>query len=108
MFDAIANFDSLPAAPQVDFTYSHAGQSLFRRALIRAVEMLTGQPKLRRLYLDWAWGDSFPGVPVFSAALRQLQIAPHIVSGADHLRALPATGGFLLVANHPFGVWWTG
>ena len=31
MFDAIANFDSLPAAPQVDFTYSHSGQSRFRR-----------------------------------------------------------------------------
>ncbi len=104
MFDALANFSALPAAPQVDFTYAHPGQSVFRRSLIRAVEMLTGQPKLRRLYLDWAWGDSLPGVPVFAAALRQLQIVPRITAGAEHLQAVPATGGLLLVANHPFGV----
>lgn len=104
MFDALANFDTLPAAPPVDFTYAHPGQSRFRRSLIRAVEALTGQPKLRRLYLDWAWGESLPGVPAFSAALRQLRIAPHIAAGAEHLHSVPATGGLLLVANHPFGV----
>lgn len=104
MFDALANFDALPAAPQVDFTYAHPGQSIFRRSLIRAVEALTGQPKLRRLYLDWAWGDSLPGVSVFAAALRQLQITPDIAEGQHHLQAVPSTGGLLLVANHPFGV----
>jgi putative hemolysin len=104
MFDALVTFDSLPAAPQVDFTYAHPGQSRFRRGLIRAVETLTGQPKLRRLYLDWAWNGSAPGVPVFSAALRQLRIEPRVVAGAQHLDAAPASGGLLLVANHPFGV----
>lgn len=104
MFDAIATFDTLPAAPQVEFTYAHPGQSRFRRSLIRAVEVLTGQPKLRRLYLDWAWSDRLPGVPVFSAALRQLQIRPHVAAGAEHLAAVPSSGGLLLVANHPFGV----
>ncbi len=104
MFDALANFDALPAAPQVDFTYAHPGQSIFRRSLIRAVEAVTGQPKLRRLYLDWAWGDSLPGVSVFAAALRQLQITPDIAGGQHHLQAVPSTGGLLLVANHPFGV----
>lgn len=103
MFDALASFDSLPAPPQADFTYSHPGQSRFRRSLIRAVEMLTGQPRLRRLYLDWAWSDRAPGVPVFTAALRQLQIAPRL-AGVAHLDALPPQGGLLLVANHPFGV----
>lgn len=104
MFDALANFDQLPAAPQVDFSYAHPGQSLFRRSLIRAVEALTGQPKLRRLYLDWAWGDILPGVPVFWAALRQLQIRPQIADGEANLLKVPSTGGLLLVANHPFGV----
>lgn len=104
MFDALATFDTLPAAPQVEFTYAHPGQSLFRRSLIRAVETLTGQPKLRRAYLDWAWSDRQPGVPIFAAALRQLQIAPRIVAGAQHLDRVPARGGLLLVANHPFGV----
>lgn len=104
MFDALADFQSLPAAPQVGFSYAQPGQSLFRRSLIRAIETLTGQPKLRRLYLDWAWGGSLPGLPVFSAALRQLRISPRIAEGADHLQAIPSEGGLLLVANHPFGV----
>ena len=104
MFDALATFDTLPAAPQADFTYAHPGQSRFRRNLIRAVEVLTGQPKLRRLYLNWAWSDRLPGVPVFAAALRQLDIRPRISAGAEHLSQVPAAGGLLLVANHPFGV----
>ena len=89
MFDAFANFNTMPTAPQVDFTYAHPGQTRFRRSLIRAVEALTGQPKLRRLYLDWAWGDSLPGVPAFSAALWQLRITPHVAAGADHLQVAP-------------------
>lgn len=104
MFDALATFDTLPAAPQADFTYAHPGQSRFRRNLIRAVEVLTGQPKLRRLYLNWAWSDRLPGVPVFAAALRQLDIRPRLSAGAEHLSQVPAAGGLLLVANHPFGV----
>lgn len=104
MFDAFANFDSLPAAPQVDFTYSHPDQSRFRRTLIRVVETLTGQPKLRRLYLDWARGDRVPGVSAFTAALRQLRIEPQIIEGKHNLEAVPESGGILLVANHPFGV----
>ncbi|VDC24633.1 lysophospholipid acyltransferase family protein [Pseudogemmobacter humi] len=104
MLDALADFDSLPAAPQIDFTCSHPGQSRFRRSLIRAVEMLTGQRRLRRLYLDWVWCDRPLGMPVFSAALRQLRIDPQIAAGAGHLEAVPASGGLLLVANHPFGV----
>jgi putative hemolysin len=98
------SFDRAPISPPVDFTYSHPGQSRFRRSLIRAVEMLTGQPKLRRLYVDWAICDKRPGEAVFDAALRKLGVAPTIRSGAEHLAAVPATGGLLLVANHPFGV----
>ena len=100
----VASFDQPPISPAVTFTYSHAGQSLFRRGLIRAVEMLTGQPRLKRLYLDWVICDKRPGEPVFDAALRKLGIRLRIRQGAEHLATLPPTGGLLLVANHPFGV----
>lgn len=98
------SFDRGPVSPDVSFTYSHSGQSIFRRGLIRGIEMLTGQPKLRRLYLDWVICDKRPGEPVFDAALRKLGIHPRIRAGAENLILVPKTGGLLLVANHPFGV----
>lgn len=104
MTSDILTFDQAPISPEVGFTYSHSGQSLFRRSLIRAVEMMTGQPRLRRLYVDWVICDKRPGEPVFDAALRKLGIAPRILSGAQNLDRVPQTGGLLLVANHPFGV----
>lgn len=97
-------FDRGPISPAVRFSYSHPGQSLFRRSLIRAVEMATGQPLLKRLYLDWVLCDKRPGEPVFDAALRKLRIRPKVVQGAENLARLPQSGGLLLVANHPFGV----
>ena len=91
----------LPAS--VDFTYSHAGQSPFRRKLIRTVERLSGQRNMRELYQDWAARGKRPGETVFAAALRLLNLSPRI-SGQEHLDRLPKAGGLLLVANHPFGI----
>lgn len=103
-FLSIDAIEQPPAAPPVQFTYAHPGQSRFRRALIRAIETLTGQPRLQRLYHDWATYDRWPGEPVFGAALRKLQIVLQIAEGGHHLDQVPRTGGLLLVANHPFGV----
>jgi putative hemolysin len=90
--------------PSIDtFTYSHPGQSLFRRCLIRAVEMLSGQPKLQRLYTVWAVSDKRPGESVFEAALRLLKVRPKMTDAAN-LKAVPREGGVLLVANHPYGI----
>lgn len=102
--DLLTNVPVSSPAPEVEFSYAHSGQSRFRRTLIRAVEAMTGQPYLRRLYLDWVQFDRWAGEPVFAAALRKLRIELRIAEGARHLDALPRTGGVLLVANHPFGV----
>jgi putative hemolysin len=104
MTSDILTFDQAPISPEIGFTYAHPGQSFFRRSLIRTVELLTGQPRLRRLYVDWVICDKRPGEPVFDAALRKLSITPRIQSGADNLARVPDTGGLLLIANHPFGV----
>lgn len=103
MIPDMLTFDIDLAPPPVSFTYSHPDQSLFRRSLIRAVEILSGQPRLQRLYLDWADGGKRPGETVFDAALRLLKVRPQY-SGEENLSALPKTGGLLLVANHPFGI----
>lgn len=91
------------APPPVKFTYSHPDQSLFRRSLIRAVEIISGQPRLQRLYTDWASFGKRPGESVFDAALRLLEVRPEC-TGEENLKALPRTGGLLIVANHPFGI----
>jgi putative hemolysin len=102
MTDTLA-FDLAPLPPQVQFTYSHPDQSLFRRALIRAVEQASGQPKLQRLYTDWAACGKRPGESVFDAALRLLDLQPRIDT-PETLRNVPKQGGLLIVANHPFGI----
>lgn len=84
-------------------TYSHARQSAFRQALIRMVERLSGQPHLVQLYRDWAQGMRDQNETIFRAALRLLRIKLDI-SGAEHLESVPASGGLLIVANHPFGI----
>lgn len=95
--------DSFAAeGPDTDFTYSHPGQTRFRRALIRAVERASGQPMLRGLYRDWQAGPRHDE-SVFDAALRLLRVAPHTTWHAP-ISSIPKTGGLLLVANHPYGI----
>ena len=94
----------LPADPPgVRFTYSHPGQPALRRGLIRAVERVSGQPRLEGLYSGWAAGSKRPGESAFAAALRLLDL-PVRIEGQAALAALPPEGGLLLVANHPFGI----
>lgn len=95
-------FDVDPLPRRTSFTYSHSGQSLFRRSVIRAVETLSGQPKLQQLYADWAASGKRPGESVFDAALRVLNLSAQIDTRA--LDAVPRKGGLLIVANHPFGI----
>ena len=86
-----------------NFTYSHAGQSRFRRSLIRAVERLSGRPRLHQMYCDWQASDQRAEESVFAAALRLLDVRLQI-EGEGHLHRIPANGGLLIVANHPFGI----
>lgn len=92
-----------PDPPPVRFTYSQPGQSPFRRGLIRAVERISGRPRLESLYAGWAARGRRPGENIFEAALRLLDLAVRI-EGEAALAAVPREGGLLLVANHPFGI----
>ncbi len=100
MTDALMPQDFAVETP--DFTYSHEGQSAFRRGVIRLIERLGGQPELLGLYLDWA-ANPDPRETVFEAAIRLLRLDLRI-SGEHHLDSLPPQGGIVLVANHPYGI----
>lgn len=95
------DIDLLP--PPETFSYSRAGRSAFRRGLIRMVELLSGQPRLLRLYRHWSACDKLAGESIFDAALRLLRVQVQITNPAA-LRRVPEEGGLLLVSNHPFGI----
>ena len=88
-------------ADDVRFTYSRPEQRLAQRALIRAIELLTGQPRLERLYRAWS-ANPPPGETIFAAAIRLLNISVDVDEAAE--ARVPRKGPLLIVANHPFGV----
>jgi putative hemolysin len=72
-----------------------------KRALIRAIELVTGQPELKRLYLEHQ-RNPVDGESFFAAAVRQLKL--DVQFDAAQLAKIPATGPCVIVANHPYGV----
>jgi putative hemolysin len=91
-------------AEEETFTYAAPTDSAARRLVIRAVERSTGQPHLKRLYLQFqqqreagAEADNF-----FAAGIRKLEL--DLDYDEAKLMAAPRTGPLVIVANHPFGV----
>ena len=89
MLDSVS--EMAPAA-DLDLSYSHPSQPRFRRSLIRMVERLSGQPKLRSLYTGWAASPASRYEPVFEAAMRLLNLRLE-VHRKDRLESLPREGG---------------
>ncbi len=87
---------------QFAFSYAHDGQSLFRRTLIRGVEVLSGARTFERLYREWRSAPRDPQTPIFASALATLGISADL--DAQAAGGIPQTGGVLVIANHPFGI----
>lgn len=83
------------------FSYATAEDPPVKRGLIRLVERATGQPKLKRLYVDNQrhprLGESF-----WQAAVRCLALDVRYDPVA--LAKIPKSGPVVIVANHPYGV----
>lgn len=84
------------------FTYSRPDHPLFRKTLIRTIEVLSGRRRFEAIYRQWRRRPVERGVSVFTSAIRAL--GAQIEIGGDGLAAIPATGGLLVIANHPFGI----
>ncbi len=86
-----------------DYLFSYAAPSdpPVKRQLIRFVEKATGQPALKRLYLD-NHRSPRPAESFWAAAIRCLAL--NVVYDAAALAQLPSTGPVVVVANHPYGV----
>lgn len=84
-----------------NFSYATYFSHPFKRALVRGIEKVSGQPKIKALYkkyrMDLANDEAF-----WSAAVRLLELDVQY-SQAGH-NEIPRTGPLVIVANHPFGV----
>ncbi|MEO9899356.1 lysophospholipid acyltransferase family protein [Nisaea sp.] len=82
-------------------SYCNPDDSLTRQVLIRFVELLSGQPRLQRMYDDYCrkhhGTDNF-----WHSAVDYLRLSVNFERNS--LNAIPAEGPLIIVANHPFGV----
>jgi putative hemolysin len=85
----------------IRFSYARPDQRWRERLLIEAIERLTGQPRLKRLYESYA-GDPRQDENIFAAAMRLMRLTIEVDPVA--LAAIPRQGPLVFVSNHPFGV----
>jgi putative hemolysin len=83
------------------FSYASPDDPALRRVTIRTIERLTGQPRLKRIYLDTQRCPR-AGESLFEAAIRNLRL--EVDYDPTRLQAIPTAGPVVVVANHPFGV----
>lgn len=82
-------------------SYAKDSDPLFKRLLIRTLEVLTGQKRIQRLYHEIYDMDIQPH-EVWGAALSQLEIVMKFDSSA--LDNVPRESPLVFVSNHPYGV----
>ncbi len=83
------------------FSYVEPSTPRVKRHVIRLIEKATGQPYLKRLYLEQQRvrlaTDSF-----FDNAIRMLNL--NVQFEPKSLQNIPSSGAVVIVANHPYGV----
>lgn len=89
------------AAEVDEFSYASPEDPAFKRLVIQLVERISGQPELKRMYLEHQ-NTPVPGETFWNAAIRKLRLKVDL--NEDALGEIPKNGPVILVANHPFGV----
>lgn len=83
------------------FSFANGELGSLSNRIIRGLEKVTGQPKIKRLYLDYV-DDDRPSHLFWQDAVTRLGLQVHVQ--AEVGAAIPKTGPLLIIANHPFGV----
>ncbi len=99
MMAASMNDAALPAEPV--FSYASEEVGALSRGVIRVIERLSGQPRIRRLYEAYRRRNR-PRELFWEDALSALRLTLRF--DRTPAEAIPATGPLVVIANHPFGV----
>jgi len=83
------------------FSYADPTDPKLKRLVIAAIERLTGQPRLKRMYLHYR-ANPISGESFWEAAVRYLKL--HVAYDQERFAKIPTSGPVVFVANHPFGV----
>ena len=83
------------------FSFANSEMGPLASGFIRTLEKVTGQPKIKKLYVDYI-DDNRPNEFFWTDALQRLNICPNL--SIDGNFSIPKTGRVLIIANHPYGV----
>lgn len=89
------------SAQSIEFTYSMPDDTFGRRSIIRAIETIGGQRKLKKLYLQFSQ-DKAEQDDFFDTAIKLLDL--RINFDESVLNQVPKEGPVVFIANHPYGV----
>ena len=84
-----------------DLSYASSFEHPVKRNVVRAIERLSGQPKIKKLYKRYH-DELKHDTPFFTAAVKLLEL--DVRFNAARLASIPRSGPLVVVANHPFGV----
>ncbi len=84
-------------------TYADPAAPLWERALINAIEALSGRKALVRLYDSWRERWQVTGLPLWSSALYWLG-TPLVLGGSAWPPPVRSDERLVVIANHPFGL----
>lgn len=83
------------------FSFADGEMGPISNALIRGIEKATGQPRIKKLYVDYV-NDDRPDHLFWQDAVDRLSLKVNV--NFDEGGIIPSTGRLLVIANHPFGV----
>jgi putative hemolysin len=89
------------ASTEPVFSYASEEVGALSRAVIRIIERLTGQPRIRRLYAEYRVRHR-PVELFWDDVLDALRLTLRMNRAPSE--AIPAHGPLVVIANHPFGV----
>jgi putative hemolysin len=90
-----------PSSAQPSFSYASQEVGPASRLVIRTIEAVTGQPKIRRIYQRYTKRRRPPQL-FWADALASLKLT--IRSNRTPAECIPRSGPLVMIANHPFGV----